>query len=112
MTADARKKKPLLIYHWRLDKFVTGLRRPQRLGSNTVVARFQESQMRRYLSARWVYEGEHACWKKMPRLTNLSWTEEDIKRLCELADAGASLFRASAALKRPMESVRKKKRSN
>ena len=41
----------------------------------------------------------------MPRRNNKPWTPEEIARLIELADSGASLKRARAALKRPKSSV-------
>jgi hypothetical protein len=38
------------------------------------------------------------------------WTEVDVAKLIALADAGASLLRASSALNRPSSSVTKKAR--
>lgn len=48
----------------------------------------------------------------MPRkpLTK-KWTEEDVARLIELADSGATLTRAAAALGRNSASVQKQARS-
>ncbi len=38
------------------------------------------------------------------------WTAEDVARLQKLADEGATLLRASAALRRPSSAVQKKAR--
>jgi hypothetical protein len=45
---------------------------------------------------------------KMARPIVKSWRPEDIALLLELAASGATLLRASAALGRPISSVRKK----
>jgi hypothetical protein len=43
----------------------------------------------------------------MARPITRKWTEEDIKRLIELADQGSSLMRAAGALNRNTASVQK-----
>jgi len=41
----------------------------------------------------------------MPRISNRSWTPHDLERLKQFAASGASLMRASVALKRTRKSV-------
>ncbi len=43
----------------------------------------------------------------MPHLTNRSWTETDIAKLKKLAEEGASVNRAAAALDRKTDAVKK-----
>lgn len=44
------------------------------------------------------------------RLLNKTWTPEDIARLISLAESGATVLRAAAALRRPAAAVRTKAR--
>jgi hypothetical protein len=44
----------------------------------------------------------------MAKKLNRKWTDEDLALLIELADHGVSLLRATAALKRPAASVKRK----
>jgi hypothetical protein len=46
----------------------------------------------------------------MPRVTNRSWTDDQIKLLLTLIEKGASASRASVALKRPKLAVQTKAR--
>jgi hypothetical protein len=46
----------------------------------------------------------------MPHPTRKSWTSEDVARLMELADSGATVLRAAAALGRRAHSIQKKAR--
>lgn len=46
----------------------------------------------------------------MPRLIKTSWTSDQVARMKELADAGASALRISAALKRPVTGIKVKAR--
>lgn len=42
----------------------------------------------------------------MTRMTSKSWTEDDIARLAQLSNDGATVIRAAAALNRKMSSVK------
>lgn len=44
------------------------------------------------------------------RPINKTWTSEDIARLIELAESGATVLRAAAALRRPATAVQNKAR--
>jgi hypothetical protein len=44
------------------------------------------------------------------RPINKTWTSEDIARLIELAESGATVLRAAAALRRPTTAVQNKAR--
>ncbi len=46
----------------------------------------------------------------MPRIIKTSWTLDQVARLKELADAGASPIRIAAALKRPINGIRARAR--
>jgi orotate phosphoribosyltransferase len=48
----------------------------------------------------------------MPHITSRSWTEADVARLKKLADEGATVNRAAAALNRKTDAVKKQCRAH